>query len=286
MTFPKRSAIFWHNLAKEDEMVKNPLVSFVVVTHDRPFELVKKRIIKSIACQNYSNKELIIIGEDRPSVQQLADEVQKKLKFEQVRWKNIPRSKKETEKCIWERVAVCRNAGISLAHGEFISCQDDDNELENDFTSSLLKIINSKTEDAAWSYRKAVMPDGSPFLGNFFPWVDNDPIRRRILYQIWKDARIFQPGSDIIRDQLCAKRNSEQFSTVDPNEWLVRASVFRQIPYRERYNYLAISYNITFDDLWNIDICNAGVNAVCSKKVGLIYYLGGLSNTIPDSGQI
>jgi hypothetical protein len=262
-------------------MSHEPLVSFVVVTHDRSPELVQRRIIQSIADQDYPKKELILIGESAPNLELLADRIRKHSSFEQFLWRNVPRPMEE-EMCIWALVARCRNIGISLAGGEFISCQDDDNELEPDFASSLLEAIIRAKADAAWCYRRAVMPDGSPFPGTFFPWVDNDPLRRRILYRIWKEAGIFRPGSPIIRDQLCARRNSERFSTVDPNEWLVRAELHRQIPYRERYSHLAISYHISFDDLWNIDIRNAGVRAVCTEKASLVYHLGGASNTIPD----
>lgn len=263
-----------------------PLVSFVVITHDRPFPLIKQRIIKSIAGQTYPNIEIILIGEDRPDINKLADEVKKEFGLSQVRSKNVTRKTEKTELCIWAKVARCRNAGIAMAKGEYIACQDDDNELESDFTSSLVETITKAHAEAAWCYRRAVLPDGSPFPGTFFPWMIDDPIRRRILYRIWKDAGIFVPGSAIIRDQLTATYKNEDFSTVDPNEWLVKKSLYTRIPFTEDYDFLSISYHYTFDDLWNIAVRKAKIKTACSKKPSLIYFLGGLTNSLPGPDEL
>ena len=131
------------------------------------------------------------------------------------------------------------------------------------------------------------MPDGSPFKGDFFPWLDhNDSRRRRIVYKIWKKAGVITPGSDIVKDNLFARNNSEIISTVDANEWLVKTDILRQFPYREKYTCTNIEKNIFIDDLWNADIRNASVKVSCSEKVSLIYYLGGASNTIPQHSSM
>src|SRR5438876_115778 len=49
-----------------------PLVSYIVVTHDRDPELVYSRIITSILQQSHPRKELILIGENCPNLAQLS----------------------------------------------------------------------------------------------------------------------------------------------------------------------------------------------------------------------
>jgi glycosyltransferase involved in cell wall biosynthesis len=261
-----------------------PLISFVVVTHNRKLELVHQRIIKSIAKQDHQRKELILIGESCEKFKEVVESIKCNYTFESFKWTNIWRPEGKKEMYTQALQARARNRGISLSQGEYISCQDDDNELEPDFTSSLLDCIIRNNAEAAWCYCRAVMPDGSPFRGDFFPWVGKnpDPLRRRILYRIWKNAGIINPGSDIVKDQLTAFYNTEIFSTVDANEWLVKADVFRQFPFREKYSCADIEHEMYLDQLWNIDIRRAAVKAVCNEKPSLIYHLGGLSNTLPE----
>jgi len=257
-----------------------PLVSFVVVTHNRPIELVQQRIIESIANQDYSNKELILVGESCEKLDVLVKKIhEKQYDLKNFKWTNLSRPTGKMNYCIWGLVSKCRNIGIRLAEGEYISCQDDDNEIEPDFASSLLTCIVENNAEAAYCFRKVKMPDGAPFKGDYFPWIENEPLRERLAYQIWKDAGIFTPGSDVMKDQLCAFNKTEIFSSVDANEWLVKADLFRRIPYREEFGFSDIYSYLSFDDLWNDDIRRAGIHAICSNKVGLIYYLGGASNS-------
>ena len=261
-----------------------PLVSFVVVTHNRPIELVQQRIIESISNQDYSNKELILVGESCEKLDALVKKIkEKQYDLKNFKWTNLSRPTGKMNYCIWGLVSRCRNIGIRLAEGEYISCQDDDNEIKPDFASSLLRCIVENNAEAAWCFRKVKMPDGTPFKGDYFPWIENAPHRERLVYQIWKDAGIFTPGSDVMKDQLCASNKTEIFSSVDANEWLVKADVFRQFPYRERFGFSDIYSYLSFDDLWNTEIRKASVHAVCSGKVGLIYYLGGMSTSVSDS---
>jgi len=197
---------------------------------------------------------------------------------------NVERPQEE-EMCIWALVARARNAGIRLAKGEFICCQDDDNELVPKFTEAMLNTIRQNGAVAAWCWRRVLEPDGRPFSGNYFPWMEGDELRRRILYRIWVDAGVIQPGNSIVRDTLWASRGGERFSTVDPNEWLVHKEVFRFVPYRERYTHNEIAYHVTFDDIWDEEFCRSGLPVACWEEPGLIYYLGGASNSPPAEGN-
>lgn len=256
---------------------QHPLISFVIVTHDRPIELVEQRIIRSVARQEYPHLELVLIGEECPHLEELATTIAQNLPGMPVRWKNILRPHAGlNHPC--GLAGRCRNVGIQLARGKFISCQDDDNELESHFASSLLDCLLTTGAEAAWCHRRWLMPDGSPYPGTFFPWADPRTIQERLIYEMWRNAGVLTPGSDIVRDQLVAMHNTETFSTVDANEWLVRAEVYREFPFRERFGFYDLMANASYDDLWNLAIRAAGVKAVSSGTVGLSYHLGGRSN--------
>lgn len=260
-------------------MLEDKLVSYVVVTHDRDPKLVRDRIISSIRNQLYPRKELILIGESCPHLDETAEGLANTPEFERFECLNLERP--EEELCIWALVARARNFGIRQCHGEYICCQDDDNELVPEFTPTMMTLIEDQGVKAAWCWRKAIEPDGKPFSGSYFPWISDDEVRRSILYRIWVEAGILQPGSPVIRDSLWAPRGSERFSSVDPNEWLVQRDVYRLVPYRECYTHNEICYHITFDDIWDEEFCRSGLPAICWKHPGLIYYLGGASNSRP-----
>jgi glycosyltransferase involved in cell wall biosynthesis len=260
-------------------MADSPLVSFVVVTHDRQPKLVRERIIQSILRQTYPRKELVLVGESCPHLGDLAAGLDGCPGL--VAFRSIGLERPEEPRCVWELVSRARNAGIGLAEGTYICCQDDDNELVPEFTEAMLGVLQRTGAAAAWSYRRAVEADGTPFSGDYFPWMIGDEDRRRLLYRIWVAAGIITPGDDVIRDTLWASRGSERFCTVDPNEWLVHRDVHRRIPYREHYSHMALAYHITFDDLWNVDLCASGLPVACWQHPGLIYHLGGVSNSAP-----
>jgi len=259
---------------------REPLISFVVVTHDLPIPLIMSRIIHSIANQGHTRRELILIGESCSHFGELVTSIKRSFPGMLTRWANELLSPLKLTSP-WARVGRCRNLGVSMAHGDFISCQDDDNELESDFSASLLECLLSQDADATWCYRRLVMPDGSPYPGTFFPWVEPLSIRGRLLYNIWVAAGVLEAGSDVVRDQLLATNSSEAFSTVDASAWLVKADIYRQFPFRERFGYQDLISNTSFDDIWNHDIRAAGIRVACSERASLIYHLGGASTQEP-----
>jgi len=247
-------------------------------------ELVRSRIINSIRKQRYPRKELILIGESCPHLSKLAEGLSDWPELEHFMTVNIERP--DDELCVWALVARARNAGIQRARGEYICCQDDDNELVPQFTDEMLRVMQERNAMAVWCWRRMLEPDGTPFSGSYFPWIDGDEMRRRILYKIWTEAGVIVPGSCVVRDNLWAPRGSERFSTVDPNEWLVHREAFRLVPYRERYTHTEICYHITFDDLWDSELCRSGLAAACWEEPGLIYHLGGASNSRPPADTV
>lgn len=255
---------------------EGPLLSFVVVTHDDPIPMVVDRIIRSIANQSHVARELILVGENCSHLGELATTIHREFPGLLSHWFNESGASSDLI-LPWARVGRCRNLGIAMAQGDFISCQDDDNELEHDFGASLLDCLLSNDAEAAWCYRRFVMPDDSPYPGTFFPWADPFSIRGRLLYDMWVAAGVVQAGSDVVKDQLIAMNSCEVFSTVDSNAWLIKADILRQFPFREKFGYQDLVSDTSFDDIWNNDIRAAGVRTVCSEKASLIYRLGGAS---------
>lgn len=260
-------------------MSKEQLVSYVVVTHNRAPERVRNRVIESIKKQTHSRKELILVGEQCSCLDEIVGGLNDLPEFEHFEYFNLERPQEAL--CIWALVARARNSGIAHTRGEYICCQDDDNELVPEFTTEMIKLMEKHQAKAAWCWRKAIEEDGSLFSGNYFPWISDDEERRSILYDIWVNAGILEPGSAVIKDNLWAARGAERFSTVDPNEWLVHKDVYRLVPYRERYTHNEICYHITFDDIWDEEFSRSGLPVVCWQYPGLVYYLGGASNSKP-----
>jgi glycosyltransferase involved in cell wall biosynthesis len=255
-------------------------VSYVVVTHNRAPELVLSRVIRTVLQQDHPRKELVLVGESCPHLDAISSGLGPETGLERFTAIQLERPKGE-QLCIWALVSRARNTGILQAAGEYICCQDDDNELDPDFTSAMLKTIERTGSQGAWCWRRMVESDGTAFDGTYFPWLVGDELRRSILYDIWVNAGVIQRGSEVVKDSLWAIRGSERFPTVDPNEWLLHRDVYRCIPYREHYTHLQITYHITFDDIWNQDLCNSGIPVACLEEPKLTYYLGGASNTEP-----
>ena len=258
-----------------------PLVSYIVVTHDRPPQRVMERILSSVLAQDHPRKELVLVGERCPNLGYFREVLKGRQELEQL--EIIDAHDPDPNLCVWARVAAARNLGIEAARGEFLCCQDDDNMLEAHFTPRMLEALKGREALAAWCWRRVLYPDGTAYRGDFFPWLTDDDQRRDLLYRIWTKAGVIVPGQSVVRDTLWAERGAERFSTVDPNEWLVHREVYRHVRYRERYTHDEIAYHVTFDDIWDRDLVRSGLPVACAPFPGLVYFLGGASNSVPGA---
>lgn len=101
-------------------MNKEELVSAVVITYNRPVEILK-RAVTSVINQTYSNFELIVVN-DYPENSQLKDEIKMMLdSFNDNRIRYIVHKK---------NMGACkaRNTGILQSSGEYVCLLDDDDE--------------------------------------------------------------------------------------------------------------------------------------------------------------
>lgn len=113
-TMPTTTREPWNNEEKQ-----RPLVSVIIVHHDRPQYLLQA--ISSIVEQDYSNFEVILVddGSQLPESQAMLDRL--KTEFDRRNWKII-RAKNQY-------VGAARNTGVRVSNGEFIIFADDDNAL-------------------------------------------------------------------------------------------------------------------------------------------------------------
>jgi glycosyltransferase involved in cell wall biosynthesis len=104
-----------------------PLISFIVATHNRAI-LIKNSLL-SILNQSYPNIELIVVNDgSTDNTKQTIENFIVTNKIHYVEQQHMGRS-------------AARNAGLNLSKGEFISFLDDDDELDPNFTETLLGII-------------------------------------------------------------------------------------------------------------------------------------------------
>jgi len=113
-----------------------PLVSVVLVHHDRPHYLMQA--ITSIERQSYTNIEVLLVddGSELPESKALLDRLE--AKFAARNWKILRQSNKH--------LGAARNAGIRESRGEFVQILDDDNAL---FRDGLLKFVRAMQASGA-----------------------------------------------------------------------------------------------------------------------------------------
>lgn len=102
----------------------------VIPTYNRKSKLM--RLLKSIAENDYSNLEIIVVDDN--STDGTAEEVKK--------IKNVTLIRNDRELLL----AASRNIGIKRSNGDYVLIVDDDNILSKELIQKLLEGFNSKTE--------------------------------------------------------------------------------------------------------------------------------------------
>jgi glycosyltransferase involved in cell wall biosynthesis len=141
---PKRSA--------EKASGEDPLVSVILVHHDRPQYLVQA--IASVERQTYRNIELILVddGSKLPESKALLDRLEPEFKAH--KWKILRQENKY--------LGAARNAGVRESHGEFILIVDDDNALFQDAVRKFVRAIQTSGSDICTAFHKVFFGDSVP----------------------------------------------------------------------------------------------------------------------------
>ena len=129
-----------------------PLVSIVLVHHDRPQYLLQS--VRSVEQQDYKRLELILVddGSKLPESQKTLDAL-------------APRFKKRGWRILREKnkyLGAARNAGTRAAKGERILYLDDDNVLFKSAVSTLVRAMDSSGADICTCFQKVLYGEAVP----------------------------------------------------------------------------------------------------------------------------
>lgn len=127
----------------------NPLVSVCISTYNRA-KLLTERSLCSVLSQDYTNLEIIIVGDG------CTDETEKlvtRIDDRRIRFVNLLQrgSYPESPLLRWMVAGTFAvNHALELAHGDFITHLDDDDEHSSDRTTKLVKFIQETHADIVW----------------------------------------------------------------------------------------------------------------------------------------
>lgn len=123
---------------------KTPLVSIVMVHHDRPDYLLQA--IDAVEKQDYPNFELILVDDGSKLVEshRLLDSLEPR--FKKRGWKILRKENKY--------LGAARNAGVRVARGERILFVDDDNALFKHAVSTFVKAMDASGADICTAFQK------------------------------------------------------------------------------------------------------------------------------------
>lgn len=256
--------------------MKEPLIT--VLTATRTGEHVLD-CINAIAMQTYPHIEhLVLIDENDDLLKCEAKwkEINPKLQVHFIR--NTPRNM-----FVNSRIGMLYNYGFDLAQGEYLARVDDDNTVTPEHLSSLYKTLRIGDYDACYSWRYLHLRNGQPYVEPALPWhAFNDPVRAKLLYQVWNDAGITTFGSNLYKDKLFSKWKNLTFPTVDASEWLWKRSVLQKVRFKVELSYFELLYGYSDDDMFSVEFIETGLRAGCSEQATLNYFLGGHSNYLPS----
>lgn len=127
----------------------NPLVTVCIATYNRGSLLVE-RSIKSILAQDYTNLEIIVVGDGCTD-----DTVQllEQMRDERLRFVNLPERGSYPDKPEWRWMVAgtaAVNHALTLARGDFITHLDDDDEHQSDRVRKLLRFTQETRADFVW----------------------------------------------------------------------------------------------------------------------------------------
>lgn len=250
-----------------------PRLTTIIVTRAR-VELLN-RALWSLKAQEAVQIELLVIVDDCPLTCRFLEKLHAPIgAIQSVRWVNV-------EKDVHARsgpkhLAALRNRALQMVATRWCNYLDDDNELEPQHLSMLIECVMRSGSPAAHSWRSLWTRDGRPFyLRDRHPWCRDLKLAKRLFAQ-YRDAGIYQAGSNIVRDQVVPF--CRRMSMVDMSEWLFETRFIGGIGFVE--NYSAVDWKTSWaEDAKLLDeIVARGLRIPSTQKPTLRYYMGGYSN--------
>lgn len=254
----------------------------IIVTRTR-VELLC-RALRSLELQQLLQIEVIIIVDDCLKTSQFLETIPPSIgAINSIRWINIERE--ANDRSGPKRLATLRNIGLQIVETSLCSFLDDDNELEPTHFFDLLRCLIGLSSPAAHSWRSLWTLDGKPFLlKNSHPWC-RDPELAKSLFSQYRDAGIYQIGSNVVRDQVIPYHRD--LSMVDMSEWVFKTEFIRRIGFVCDYCEEDRKTSRTEDSKLLDEIVARGLKIPSTKKPTLRYYMGGYSNNwLTEAAQI
>ncbi|MBS0205667.1 MAG: glycosyltransferase family 2 protein [Planctomycetes bacterium] len=142
---------------------KEPLVSVIVATWDRP-ELLVNRCVRSLLRQSYQNLEIIVVADAsaESTVQAMAAVTDPRVKFFNLPQRGDYPKVPELRWLVAGTAPV--NYGLSIARGDFITHLDDDDEHIENRIEVLLDHARQTSADVLWHPFWIHRPDREPTL--------------------------------------------------------------------------------------------------------------------------
>ena len=179
-----------------------------------------------------------------------------------------------------QKMAMLRQRALATTSEEFVCFLDDDNEHEPGHLMSLIRCIEGRNLDAAFSWRHLVYPDGAAYDGTYYPW-HPDPSRAKDLHRWCVEKGMITPGSSVCRDGPVDDDDERNVSTVDMNEWLFRTSSLRRIGFDFNFTTHELANQVGEDDKLFARVRREGLSIACTGLATVRYTLGGVSNPLP-----
>jgi glycosyltransferase involved in cell wall biosynthesis len=179
------------------------------------------------------------------------------------------------------RLARLRNRSLDLVDTPWVCFLDDDNTFARDHVSSLVSTARATGCPAVHSQRRMFNRDGRPYNEPQFPWT-RDAEAAAVLYADGVRRGVFEPGSNIVRDQVDLDRRWGGARIVDMNAWLLDVDLLRTVRFREAYDYRDWLYLVAEDTKLLRDLVARKVAIACTGLTTLNYYLGGYSNSFEE----
>ncbi len=251
-------------------------IAVVTLSYRRPRALA--RCVASVAAQQAPaavrhyvfSEEASLLRED-PLLRPVAHHV------EWVQIENPHRDNAHTQ-----RVARLRQPTLAYVHEPFVAYLDDDNEMLPGHLAALYEALDGSDCDAAYSWRTLIYPDGSPYEGDFYPW-HPDPERARALHRWCVEHGVIVPGDSVVYDGPRASDAPENVATVDMNEWLFHTPALRRLGFDQHFSDYDVAHQIGEDDKLLQRALAAGIRIVATRRPTIRYFLGGLSNRLPEA---
>ena len=258
---------------RRSEKTEVARLTTIVVTRARGALL--NRALRSLEAQKSVRIELVVVVDDCPLTCRFLETLHVPMgAVQSVQWTNV-----ERDVCVRsgpKRLATLRNRGLEMVATRWCTYLDDDNELEPQHLSTLLECVMRSGSSAAHSWRSLWTRDVRPFyLRDRHPWCRDPELAKRLFAQ-YRDAGIYQSGSNIVRDQVVPF--CRHVSMVDMSEWLFKTEFICGIRFVENYCTEDRETSWAEDAKLLDEIVARGLRIPSTQKSTLRYYMGGYSN--------